>query len=279
MPTLFPSIVASYLNRSRLERPERELLAERLCAGGEDSWRAMDEVALPPLLLPTDDPIVLALRRWVGRDSRRVGARHRVAMELAHRRPFGFLRLALEEAWLLARRPECGDLATRRQPIDEVLDLTHPTLVLRYPLPAVDLRCFGLLARAAVEIGQPGADWERTWERAVAESRVASNDPEIQATALEVGAGGAIHGQSASGPAVAEGWWRLALALYRDAGVPHPDRLAELHAGYATFLFFLKGRREARKHLLAAEQLLAGVDAAWNEPLRVRLANLRQELS
>jgi hypothetical protein len=274
-PSLFPRFVESCLSRSQLDLPERRLIAERLAFGNEADWQALDQIVLPPLLLHSDDPIVLALRRRVARDRRRVGARHRVAMESAHRRPLGFLRLALEEAWRLAlRAPDLSEVDTVLRPVRDVLALADVAPAGEHPNEQTDFHTYGLLAVAHGQALGRQPDWETTWQQAIDATRAGSDDAEVQATALEVAAHGVVLGNGRNRFALANGWWRLALGLLGQSQDAAPDRRAELHVGYAAFLATHARQADARKHIRKAERLLAQVDPTWNEPLRFRLADL-----
>jgi hypothetical protein len=268
MSIVFLRLVESYLTRASLEPNERELIAEQLAFGRAEAWQAIENISLPPLLLPSHDPLVLALRRLAARDPRPLGARHRVALQQASTRPYGLLRLALEEAWLLGLRQAAGE-------VEDVVVLAEQVPA-EYPEARADLGAYARLAQAHLQALAGHPAWEATWGHAVDATKQASDDPDLQATALEVGAQAAsLAGEAVRHSlALANGWWRLALALHADAAGIEPDRVAEIHAGYANFLAAQGHQHNARKHLRAAQRRLAEVDAAWNEPLRVRLAAL-----
>jgi hypothetical protein len=281
MPPLFSSFVESCLQRATLEPAERELFVEQLAFGRDDTWQSLRQASLPGILLPSTDPILLALRRWIARDPRPLGARHRVAMQQAERRPLGFLRLALEEATLVALRQAATiEEHPRRPEVHDVLALADGTLAATYPKEFADLEALGLIAIAACQLRRDmlnprrGSDaWQIPWDEAIARAEQGKGDAEIQVTALEVAALGALLELSPNRWALANGWWHFALGILAEAGNAEPDRIAEVHTGYAAFLHDAGQPHKARKQLRAAERLMKQVDPLWNEPLCQRLAS------
>jgi hypothetical protein len=273
MSILFSSLVESYLIRASLEPNERAVIAEQMAFSQAEMWQAIENISPPPLLLPSHDPVVLALRRLVARDPRPLGARHRVALQQASTRPYGLLRLALEEAWLVGQRADSSQVDALVASLEAAVALAEQVPA-DYPRELADLRAYGLLAIAHIHALAGQAAWEAVWYRAIDATKEGTDDPDLQSTALEVAAQAAVLTGLRNSLTLANGWWRLALALHIDAIGIEPDRLAEIHAGYANFLAAQGHKHNARKHLRAAERRLAEVEASWNEPLRVRLAAL-----
>lgn len=275
---IFPSLAAAWMSRQHLESHERALMVERLIFGNTRDWEALDQVDLPPLLLPSADPVVLALRRFVARDSAPIGARHRLAMELAHQRPLGFVRLILEEACCLKGSPGGRVEEERSHAIELAATLAAPLSAIEPAREIADFQAMVLLARARLLTRGLASDWQRPWYQALDVAKLGSGDQEIDITALEIAAQGAAVHDTFKDRATADGWWRLALGLLAEAPHAVPDRVAEIGVLYAAFLVDRGRRREAASRLKAAEKALAAVDVRWNAPLRARIAALRERL-
>jgi hypothetical protein len=275
---IFPSLAAAWMSRQHLENHERALMVERLIFGNTKDWEALDQVDLPPLLLPSADPVVLALRRFVARNPAPIGARHRLAMENAHQRPLGFVRLMLEEAWCLKASRGGRVEEERSQAIEITATLAKPLSAIEPAREIADFQALVLLARARQLTRGLASDWQRPWYQALDIAKLGSGDLELDVTALEIAARGAAVHDTFKDRATADGWWRLALGLLAEAPHAVPDRVAEIGVGYATFLADRGRRREAAGRLKAAEKALAQVDARWNAPLRARIAALRERL-
>ncbi len=94
---LSPRILRRTLLQSAIAPRKRRPWADAYVFGSS-AWPVFSQVGEPRACPTTRDPVLLALRRLSWLQLGELGAMHRVAALEAAERPYGFLRLVLEEA-------------------------------------------------------------------------------------------------------------------------------------------------------------------------------------
>lgn len=216
------------LAAARLKPAQRQLLVEHLVLGSPD-WQTLQSINPPPELLPSLDPVVLALRRVLSGDGTGLRAMHRFAMETAAEREHGFLQLVIAEA-IAAPDHLPGSAELRPLPlhvcfalIDVCLDPSDPTRS-------------ALLARALAEaarrlILKKDIFWRSVLVIAFSERSQAPPDRELDATLFETLAlGRELQGRYTD----ADQAFVAALIALEEASLP--GRYLETMAQHAEFL-------------------------------------------